>query len=171
MLLDVFHQILYAKRKPSAHLNKLNDQVPIKASLVALADTITDPRTVMVVRCHALIAWLAVFGSQWLLEVANRTIFALNKQLNVFIRFIWLCLLIIILTCFIYCFHLDAFSRSHSTILLCIGRVFGILWYSRVLLIVEKAGIAWGSVYRSYHFRCLFNTWLQVIRIVIVLKL
>ena len=56
MLLHVFHQIFYAERHGSAHLNELDDQVPIEASLVALADTITDPRTVMVVRCHALIA-------------------------------------------------------------------------------------------------------------------
>ena len=60
----------------------MHDKVVEEAGLVALTNTVTDPRAVVVVSGDAVIAGFAVLGSQGLLKVAHSAILHLNEKLH-----------------------------------------------------------------------------------------
>ena len=60
VLFHIFHQVLDAKADGRDHLDELNAEVIVKACLVALSNTITNPWAVMIMCCNTLITTLTV---------------------------------------------------------------------------------------------------------------
>ena len=85
MLLNILDQVLDAQTDGRDHLDELNAEVVIEARLVALANAVAYPGTVMVVCCDACITALTVLCPQRLLQVAYRAILTLNKHFYFFI--------------------------------------------------------------------------------------
>lgn len=118
MLFDVLNEVFNSKRYGCDHLWELNQEVIVKSGLIALADTITDPWTVMIMRCYTLITWLAVLCPQRLLQVTHCTIFHFHEHNKLFvIRRVILCVSIFS-SSFVNRFHFYSLRRCNTLILL-----------------------------------------------------
>jgi hypothetical protein len=83
---------LHADCDPEQQLDELCLYKPVEPKSVALPHAIANPRTVVVVSCHTMIAIFAVLGPQWLLDVANRAVLVLNEENDLLLIFtLWLC--------------------------------------------------------------------------------
>lgn len=64
-------------------LDKLAVEEYQKWQLVPFTNAVTDPRTMMVIRGHAMITVLAVLTPQRLLDVADRAIFVFEERYRI----------------------------------------------------------------------------------------
>ena len=95
MLLNVENQVLDSKGHCRQHLNQLEPQVVVEASLVSLTNAVANPWAVMVMSSHTLITQFAVLCAKRLLKVADCTVLILNEEDDLIIT-IWRLLLFII---------------------------------------------------------------------------
>ena len=75
----------HANHKSSEQLNKLALQEPKEVKAIALTDTVANPRTVMIVRCHAVVASLAMLAAQRLLNVTYCAVLVLDEKHHVLV--------------------------------------------------------------------------------------
>lgn len=138
MLLNILDQVLDTQSDRRDHLYQLYAEVVVIARFVPLAHTVTDPRAVVVVSCHALVAGLAVLRAQRLLQVANGAVLALNKQFDGVFGILTIGLRFVLASLIDRVHWLDLFSRRHAahlTVLLLFRVAF------RVILVVDAGQI------------------------------
>lgn len=63
---------------------------PKEPKPIPFSDTVADPRAVVIVSSDAMVASLAMLGSQRLLDVADGAVFVLDIKLYLIIRVLWI---------------------------------------------------------------------------------
>ena len=74
-----------ANHKPSEQLNKLALQEPKEIKAIALTDTVANPGTVMIVCCYAMVARLAMFATQRLLNMTYCAVLVFDEKHHVLV--------------------------------------------------------------------------------------